>query len=634
MSSDTHLNNSNNSGFTGIRVPWYGFLMIFLLYATPFILMTPVALITGLFTIDEFSQIFRSVSVNFQVALIIILGATMTFLLRKAILDYDGTEAGARTFNKKLKLIDTLNIVIPVGSMIWIGAAISSQIKRAGIELAAFEDTNPMAFIIMLFLGLLLDAGLLFYILHIRIIEPLLHSIPFKTDEIPLTIIQRNVLTLTFAVLGVLFLILTTLNPANLSAGTKVVYSKVLPIIAYSLVFFVVATLLLTDDIKHCLKEISEVTAQLSKKNYTVPDSEPNHRSEFGIIIQTINEFKNQSCGILRDIDVSTKKTSKQSDDLVHNMDTTKDNVENIVGSIASVQKEIESQATGVRQSNNSIEQIMENIRSLNNSIESQAAGVSHSSTAVEEMVANIASVTQILEKNNQVVNQLTSAADKGQRQVKTAVQTADEVLQQSAGILQASNIIQSISSRTNLLAMNAAIESAHAGEAGKGFAVVAEEIRKLAEQSSSQSKAIDDNLRSLSESINRITNDINLVQTAFESIYDLSQKVREQETVIANAMEEQNTGNQQVLEAMRSISNSTADVKKGSAKMLSGGEQILNEMKNLSEVTRVISDNMNQINDFSQQISDAVAVTTASTTNTQENLQALMQELSSFKLN
>ena len=249
-------------------------------------------------------------------------------------------------------------------------------------------------------------------------------------------------------------------------------------------------------------------------------------------------------------------------------------------------------------------------------------------------MVANIASVTQILEKNNQVVNQLTSAADKGQRQVKTAVQTADEVLQQSAGILQASNIIQSISSRTNLLAMNAAIESAHAGEAGKGFAVVAEEIRKLAEQSSSQSKAIDDNLRSLSESINRITNDINLVQTAFESIYDLSQKVREQETVIANAMEEQNTGNQQVLEAMRSISNSTADVKKGSAKMLTGGEQILNEMKNLSEVTRVISDNMNQINDFSQQISDAVAVTTASTTNTQENLQALMQELSSFKLN
>jgi methyl-accepting chemotaxis protein len=67
---------------------------------------------------------------------------------------------------------------------------------------------------------------------------------------------------------------------------------------------------------------------------------------------------------------------------------------------------------------------------------------------------------------------------------------------------------------------------------------------------------------------------------------------------------------------------------------MLVGGEQILKEMKNLSEVTRVISENMNQINEFSQQISDAVTVTTASTNSTQENLQGLMKDLSSFKLN
>ncbi len=198
---------------------------------------------------------------------------------------------------------------------------------------------------------------------------------------------------------------------------------------------------------------------------------------------------------------------------------------------------------------------------------------------------------------------------------------------------MQASSIIQSIASRTNLLAMNAAIESAHAGEAGKGFAVVAEEIRKLAEQSGDQSKAIDENLRSLSDAISGITTDINLVQAAFENIYELSQKVREQETVIANAMEEQNSGNQQVLEAMHAISDSTSEVKNGSAEMLVGGEQILKEMKNLSDVTQIISDNMNQINSFSQQISDAIAITMASTNSTQQGLSILMQELNTFKL-
>ena len=483
-------------------------------------------------------------------------------------------------------------------------------------------------------LGSLFDVGLLFYILQIRIIENRLSVVPFDKKGMTLNITQRNVLTLSFALLGCFCLILITLNPANLSAGTTALYERLSPIATYCFIYFATAAFLLTDDIKQCLRQISAITDALSEKDYTVEDKRPTNRSELGIIIQGINSFKTSAADILVQIGNSTKKTTNQSDDLVHNMDLTKNNIASIVDSLDSIKHEIENQSAGVEESNSAIEQIMGNIRSLNSSIESQASGVTQSSAAVEEMVANIVSVTQILEKNNQVVNMLTNAAEKGQQQVKAAVKTADTVLQQSEGILQASSIIQNIASRTNLLAMNAAIESAHAGEAGKGFAVVAEEIRKLAEQSGDQSKAIDENLRSLSEAIGGISTDINLVQSAFENIYDLTNKVREQETVIANAMEEQNSGNQQVLEAMRAISDSTSEVKDGSAEMLVGGEQILKEMKNLTEVTQVISDNMNQINDFSQQISDAITITTASTNSTQENLQHLMKALSTFKLN
>ena len=293
----------------------------------------------------------------------------------------------------------------------------------------------------------------------------------------------------------------------------------------------------------------------------------------------------------------------------------------------------MKNQASGVEETSTSVEAIISKANALNGSIEGQVAAVTQSSSAVEEMVANINSVTQILNQNTKTVNALTTASDDGRRSVETAVYTSQQIIEQSATLMEATTIIQTIAAQTNLLAMNAAIESAHAGEAGKGFAVVADEIRKLAEQSSAQGKNINDSLKELSSSIQLVSTNTKEVQEKFNAIFDLAQTVMHQEDVIMNAMNEQAEGNKQVLDAIKNINSSSSGVKKGSVEMVAGSEQIKKEMENLSVVTKNINAEMLDMTSSMQGISAAISKVSESSEMNQKQMMLLAEQIGAFKL-
>jgi methyl-accepting chemotaxis protein len=279
------------------------------------------------------------------------------------------------------------------------------------------------------------------------------------------------------------------------------------------------------------------------------------------------------------------------------------------------------------------MEQITVNIGRLGGHIDKQTESVTQCSSAIEEMLANIQSVTQTLMRNVENVTDLAGASEVGRLGLQEVATDIQEISRESEGLLEINAVMENIASQTNLLSMNAAIEAAHAGEAGKGFAVVADEIRKLAESSSEQSKTISSVLKKIKGSIDKISKSTDAVLNKFEAIDTGVKTVSEQEENIRNAMEEQNEGSKQILEAISRLNDLTNMVKSGSEEMLEGSQQVIHEGKNLEMATQEITGGMNEMASGADQINVAVTEVNNISGSNRDNIDILVKEVAMFKI-
>ena len=593
-----------------------------------------VATFMGAMTLKEFFYTLADPVLYIFLALQIALPTITFFLYKKQVEEYKPSSEGEKHLNRCVLIFELASILLPVICALMLPFLYTSRYYARGLSWAAFLGKSPFFFMLIILTGITFVFSAFPYILFLQSVEHSISWLPYKAKYQTFSLVSRSVTIAIFVLTGMALIVFAAfLVPANRLLPDAQLVLRVFPVVTLCVVMDVFDFFISIRDVRMNVHAIAEQANQLSMRNYTSEPVPVTLRCELGDLINYMNSFSDTMSDLLIGFKNSIIVSNGNAKELSLNMDKALSSVMEITKNIQAVHSAMEEQAKGVQGANASANQIMGRIRDLNSSVELQSSAVSETSASVDEMVANIRRMTEVLHQNSQVVNSLGEASDEGRNSVRGAVKIARDIISQSASLMEASSVIQNIASQTNLLAMNAAIESAHAGEVGKGFAVVADEIRKLAEQSARQSKSIRDNLKGLSKAIRNVSDSTIEVQKKFDIIYNLAATVREQETVIMQAMNEQANGNQQVLDAMAEISEATLSVKDGSKEMLRGGEQVVQEMGVLNSVTEKIDKQMDSMTESIGMIKEAVQKVTESSTKNQIDLNSLGEIIGSFTL-
>ena len=365
------------------------------------------------------------------------------------------------------------------------------------------------------------------------------------------------------------------------------------------------------DSIKKNIDDLNTGDKDLTKR------LEIYHNNEISQVKKSVNTFVNTVHETVREIGTANYNLRETFENVKGQLDATKNQMDNISLEIQTATSTLEAEDKSVMDTSELVAQISSNITTLNQMIDSQVEAITQASAGIEQMIGNIQSITISVDKMAGEFNELNAATVEGIEKNRIVNELLNSVLAQSKSLQDTNMVIANISSQTNLLSMNAMIESAHAGEAGKGFAVVAEEIRKLADTSATQSKSISENLKLIAENIRKVVESADLSKASFEVVSDKSNNTSELVYSIKKATEEQSEGSKHLLETLSTMNNISVSVQRSSKKIGDRALTVLDAIAGLKESSKNMAQNFNKI-----------VSTTEVTQQTTKNLNQLTEDM------
>ena len=450
-------------------------------------------------------------------------------------------------------------------------------------------------------------------------------SIVYITYYFPLTDVDGKFLTTLF--LGKPLTVVQVVT--NEIFTPLLVFTVILSVLLIMLILFLVSRIVIRP-LRQVNKAVSNLSSGEADLTYRLPVK---GNDEFAKLSKDVNTFIELLHGIITELNGAQDSLVEVSQSLGTSSQQSASATSQIMANIAGVKRQSENQALAVNETSEVLRNSEAKVQDLSTLIDSQAAGITESSAAIEEMLGNITSVTGSIRRMAESFRVLGGTVSDGKKKLGNVDSKVQQIAEESKLLIQANQIISQIASQTNLLAMNAAIEAAHAGEAGRGFSVVADEIRKLAEDSSKQSKNIYSKLKEISSSIKEVVVLSKASQTAFGDIVNHLDSTDIIIREIDNAMTEQESSSRHIFEALSDMKNQAVEVRDNSQEVRREIAGVTGDMTKVAEISTTILGSMDEMNAGAKQISQAAQSVSDLANETNDQIHVMNDKLGRFKV-